>query len=339
MRTSSNRELARQIGVSETAVRRAEKAGRIRREPDGAWDLARVKALWARNTDSAQQRRQHGAMKPVPEAALGAVRETLREHGEPVSAGGMTFMQARTANEVLKAQERRVRLQRMKGELVDRAKAVAQVFRLARDERDAWVNWPARVELAKRNSKQRIDPLIEESEVLRERVKERRSRDSGNTVLSKEFPGGVLILTGANSAVGLRSMPARYLFLDEVDGYPGDVQGEGDPSRDCSSPTSRATCGRRTTRACVRATAPRRTRTPAMRSASTAGAGASRPRRTSTATSRSSRAWPHPGPPPWCGAGTPIRSASCVHGTRCLRSLAVRHPQHPPRPAPAWSPS
>jgi hypothetical protein len=81
----------------------------------------------------------------VPEAALGAVRETLREHGEPVSAGGMTFMQARTANEVLKAQERRVRLQRMKGELVDRAKAVAQVFKLSRDERDAWVNWPARV--------------------------------------------------------------------------------------------------------------------------------------------------------------------------------------------------
>jgi hypothetical protein len=36
------------------------------------------------------------------------------------------------------------------------------------------------VELAKRNSKQRIDPLIEESEVLRARVKERRSRDSGN---------------------------------------------------------------------------------------------------------------------------------------------------------------
>jgi hypothetical protein len=45
-------------------------------------------------------------MKPVPEAAVGAVRDTLRESGEPVSAGGMTFMQARTANEVLKAQER-----------------------------------------------------------------------------------------------------------------------------------------------------------------------------------------------------------------------------------------
>ena len=145
MRTSSNRALARHIGVSETAVRRAEKAGRIRREPDGAWDLARVQAAWSSNTDRAQQRRQHGAMRPVPEAALGAVRETLREHGEPIAAGAMTFMQARTANEVLKAQERRVRLQRMKGELVDRAKAVAQVFRLARDERDAWINWPARV--------------------------------------------------------------------------------------------------------------------------------------------------------------------------------------------------
>ena len=150
---TSNRELARQIGVSETAVRRAEKAGRIGREADGSWDLAKVGAAWANNTDQTQQRpprssratgRQR-AMKPVPDTAVGAVRDTLREHGEPVSAGGMTFMQARTANEVLKAQERRLRLQQMKGELVDRAKTVAQVFRLARDERDAWVNWPARV--------------------------------------------------------------------------------------------------------------------------------------------------------------------------------------------------
>ena len=85
------------------------------------------------------------------------------------------------------------------------------------------------VEMAKRNSKQRIDPLIEESEVLRTLVQSPRSRDSGNTVLSKEFPGGVLVMTGANSAVGLRSMAARFLFLDEVDAYPGDVEGEGDP--------------------------------------------------------------------------------------------------------------
>jgi phage terminase large subunit GpA-like protein len=85
------------------------------------------------------------------------------------------------------------------------------------------------VEMAKRNSKQRIDPLIEESAVLRELVSDPRSRDSGNTMLAKEFPGGMLVMTGANSAVGLRSMAARYLFLDEVDAYPGDVDGEGDP--------------------------------------------------------------------------------------------------------------
>lgn len=87
--------------------------------------------------------------------------------------------------------------------------------------------WPT-VEMAKRNSKQRIDPLIEETPELKERISPARSRDSGNTILAKEFHGGVLVMTGANSAVGLRSMPVRYLFLDEVDGYPVDVEGEGD---------------------------------------------------------------------------------------------------------------
>lgn len=85
------------------------------------------------------------------------------------------------------------------------------------------------VEAVKRVSKQRIAALIEGSPELAERVKDPRSRDSGNTLLMKEFPGGVLVMTGANSAVGLRSMPVRYLFLDEIDAYPGDAGGEGDP--------------------------------------------------------------------------------------------------------------
>lgn len=85
------------------------------------------------------------------------------------------------------------------------------------------------VEMAKRTSKMRIDPAIDNCPSLRELVKSPRTRDSGNTVLMKEFPGGVLVLTGANSAVGLRSMPVRYLFLDEVDGYPNDAGDEGDP--------------------------------------------------------------------------------------------------------------
>lgn len=86
--------------------------------------------------------------------------------------------------------------------------------------------WPT-VDLAKRNSKQRIDPLIDASPVLAELVAPARSRDSGNTILSKDFRGGVLIMTGANSSVGLRSMPVRFLFLDEIDGYPLDVENEG----------------------------------------------------------------------------------------------------------------
>lgn len=85
------------------------------------------------------------------------------------------------------------------------------------------------VDMAKRLSQQRLDPLFEDSPVLRDLIMPSRTRDSGNTILSKRFKGGQLILAGANSAVGLRSMPARMVFLDEVDAYPGDVDDEGDP--------------------------------------------------------------------------------------------------------------
>ena len=64
------------------------------------------------------------------------------------------------------------------------------------------------------------------------RYRTARSRDAGNTMLSKEFAGGILIMTGANSAVGLRSTPARYIFLDEVDAYPASVDEEGDSRLD-----------------------------------------------------------------------------------------------------------
>lgn len=85
------------------------------------------------------------------------------------------------------------------------------------------------VDMGKRFSKQRIDSMIEESPRLREKVADKRARDSGNTILQKDFYGGTLVITGANSATGLRSMPVKNLFLDEIDAYPGDVDGEGDP--------------------------------------------------------------------------------------------------------------
>lgn len=85
------------------------------------------------------------------------------------------------------------------------------------------------VDNAKRYSKQRIGPMISDTPTLAELVQSNKSRDGGNTMLEKEFPGGILILGGANSAAGLRSMPIRYLFADEISNWPEDVDGEGDP--------------------------------------------------------------------------------------------------------------
>lgn len=86
-----------------------------------------------------------------------------------------------------------------------------------------------RKEDAERNSKIRIDPLFEETPRLKEKVASIKAKDSSNTILHKSFPGGVFVLTGANSPAGLRSMPARFLMLDEIDGYPRDVGNEGSP--------------------------------------------------------------------------------------------------------------
>lgn len=82
---------------------------------------------------------------------------------------------------------------------------------------------------AKRFSIQRIDTLISSSPALKNKVDEKKSRDSGNTIFSKSFPGGMMVIGGSNSAAGLRSMPIRYLFLDEIDGYTKDVENEGSP--------------------------------------------------------------------------------------------------------------
>ena len=85
------------------------------------------------------------------------------------------------------------------------------------------------LQMAQRLSKQRLEGMLQETPCLAEKIPPPRSRDSGNSQLAKIFPGGVLVITGANSAASLRSMPAKYLGLDEISAYPGDVDGEGDP--------------------------------------------------------------------------------------------------------------
>lgn len=85
------------------------------------------------------------------------------------------------------------------------------------------------LDMLRRNSRTRIDPLISSSPVLRNLVAPPKARERGNTLALKEFPGGQLVMTGANAPSGLRSTPVRYLFCDEVDAYPLDAGGEGDP--------------------------------------------------------------------------------------------------------------
>ncbi|NKD87746.1 elements of external origin [Haematospirillum sp. 15-248] len=140
----SIRAYARHRGVSHVAVLRAAKAGRVPLEADGTIDPAKADIAWERSTDPGRSKAKPEKLKPVAEAAMGSVRETLKEQGLPAS-GNVTFVQARTAHEIAKAHLARLRLQRMKGELIDRARATALVFRMAREERDTWVNWPARV--------------------------------------------------------------------------------------------------------------------------------------------------------------------------------------------------
>jgi hypothetical protein len=145
----SIRAYARHRGVSHVAVMRAIKAGRVPVEADGTIEVVKADAAWQRSTDpgrakSASKRVASESLKPVADAALGSVRETLKEQGLPTGSN-VTFVQARTAHEIAKAHLARLRLQRMKGELVDRARATAMIFRLAREERDSWLNWPARV--------------------------------------------------------------------------------------------------------------------------------------------------------------------------------------------------
>jgi len=85
------------------------------------------------------------------------------------------------------------------------------------------------LDLLKKVNRQRLDPLLSQTPALAERVKPARSRDSGNTIFTKSFPGGVLMLVGANSATGLQSSPIQYLYADEVSSYPLEADDKGDP--------------------------------------------------------------------------------------------------------------
>jgi phage terminase large subunit GpA-like protein len=85
------------------------------------------------------------------------------------------------------------------------------------------------LEMAKMWSNDRLAPMLRDTPVLKNAVKDARTRDSGNTLYQKSFAGGYIAIVGANSAAGLASRPVRCVFLDEVDRYPHSAGSEGDP--------------------------------------------------------------------------------------------------------------
>lgn len=84
------------------------------------------------------------------------------------------------------------------------------------------------IQMAEAFSKDRLTPMIRDTPVLTDKIND-KSRNSGNTILQKIFPGGHVTMVGANSSAGLRSRPIRILLADEIDAYPATAGNEGDP--------------------------------------------------------------------------------------------------------------
>jgi hypothetical protein len=125
----SERAYAVHAGLSRGAVQKAKTSGRLVLHADGSINVEASDKLRTQMTDLDQQRR-----------SVGSGETSVSGAGDSTS-----YLKARTALTVYQAQERQLAIQKKKGVLVDRARAETLVFRLARQERDAWITWPNRV--------------------------------------------------------------------------------------------------------------------------------------------------------------------------------------------------
>lgn len=162
----SERKYSSHSGLSRGAIQKARKAGRLVVFGDGTINAAASDARRSEVTDPDQQRRSTGG----------------GDSGFSGPADSSSYLKARTALTVYQAQERQLAIQKKKGTLIDRARAEALVFRLARQERDVWVTWPARVaalmaaEVAAEVEKQTNKPVMIEAAIL-QRVLETHVRE------------------------------------------------------------------------------------------------------------------------------------------------------------------
>lgn len=84
-------------------------------------------------------------------------------------------------------------------------------------------------QLAEDYSKERLAPMIRDTAVLKDKIKDVKAKNSNNTILRKKFPGGFIAINGANAPSKLASKPIRIVLIDEVDRNPLSSGTEGDP--------------------------------------------------------------------------------------------------------------
>lgn len=84
--------------------------------------------------------------------------------------------------------------------------------------------------MAEAFSKDRISPMIRDTEILHGLVADPKARDAGSTIFHRRFVGGHLTVVGSNSPAGLASRPVRYLLMDELDRWEASAGAEGDPA-------------------------------------------------------------------------------------------------------------
>jgi phage terminase large subunit GpA-like protein len=85
------------------------------------------------------------------------------------------------------------------------------------------------IQMAQSFSLKRITPMLRDTPCLRKKIVFDKPRNSENKILEKSFPGGYVVISGANSAPSLKSRPIRVLLVDETDEMPEDLDGQGDP--------------------------------------------------------------------------------------------------------------
>lgn len=155
MEGMSERDYSTHSGLSRGAIQKARKTGRLVIYGDGSINAAASDARRGEMTDPDQQRRSTGGNTAFSGPA-----------------DSSSYLKARTALTVYQAQERQLAIQKKKGALVDRSRAETLVFRLARQERDVWVTWPARVaalmaaDVAAEVEKQTGKPVTIEAAIL-----------------------------------------------------------------------------------------------------------------------------------------------------------------------------